>query len=76
MAAEQVELHPEALAETEAALGWYLERSARAAEAFLAELAHGIAAVSAAPERWPLFLAGTRRYPYKTISLLDRLSQS
>jgi len=42
-----VVLHPDAVEEAQAAWQWYLERSQSAAEA---------------PERWPLFVYGTRRF--------------
>lgn len=57
-----VEFHPEALSEAEAAADWYRERSPRAADAFLAELDRAIETIAAAPERYPMFLGGTRRF--------------
>lgn len=41
---------------------WYAERSQSAADAFLAELDHGIESISEASDRWPLFVHDTRRY--------------
>lgn len=63
MSGKPVEFHPEALAEAEAALAWYLERSSRAAEVFLGELEKGIEAVSEGPHRWLKYEHGCRRYP-------------
>jgi toxin ParE1/3/4 len=63
MSSKPVEFHPEALAEGEAALAWYRERSLRAAEAFLSELERAIGVISGVPHRWPLFEAGARPYP-------------
>jgi plasmid stabilization system protein ParE len=57
-----VVLHPEAVDEAQAARIWYAERSQSAADSFLAELDYGIESISSAPERWPLFVHGTRRY--------------
>jgi plasmid stabilization system protein ParE len=57
-----VVFHPEAVEEAQAARQWYLMRSQSAADSFLAELDHGIESISEAPERWPLFKHGTRRY--------------
>lgn len=57
-----VVLHPEAVDEAQAARIWYAERSQSAADSFLAELDYGIESISDAPERWPLFVHGTRRY--------------
>ncbi len=58
-----MEFHPEAFAEAEAALAWYRERSVRAAEVFVSELEKAVESVSEAPQRWPLFDQGCRRYP-------------
>ncbi|MBI4164482.1 MAG: type II toxin-antitoxin system RelE/ParE family toxin [Acidobacteria bacterium] len=63
MSGKPVEFHPEALAEAEAALAWYQERSLRAAEVFVRELEKGIDALSDAPHRWPQYEHGCRRYP-------------
>lgn len=41
MSGKPVAFHPEALAEAEAAIAWYHEKSARAAETFLTELERG-----------------------------------
>ena len=57
-----VVLHPDAVEEAQAAWQWYLERSQSAADSFLAELDHGVESISEAPERWPLFVYGTRRF--------------
>lgn len=57
-----VVLHPEAVDEAQAARMWYAERSESAADSFLAELDYGIESISESPERWPLFVHGTRRY--------------
>src|SRR3954467_13022828 len=60
-------LHPTAVEEAQAAWQWYLERSQSAADSFLAEIDHGIEAISEAPERWPLFVHGTRRYLFRRL---------
>ncbi len=57
-----VVFHPAAVEEAQAARQWYATRSQSAANSFLAELDRGIEAVALAPERWPLFVHGTRRY--------------
>jgi toxin ParE1/3/4 len=62
MARPAIVFHPEAIAEAHAAIDWYRERNARAAEAFLAELDRGIAEIAAAPARWLEFRYGTRRF--------------
>jgi plasmid stabilization system protein ParE len=63
MMARQVELHPEALAEAEAALDWYAERSARAPLAFVEELDKAIKSILDSPRRWPIFYQDCRRFP-------------
>ena len=61
MAQRSVDLHPEAIAEAQAAYRWYRERNETAAEAFLAELDRAVELISEGPMRWPVYLHGTRR---------------
>jgi plasmid stabilization system protein ParE len=70
--AGRVEYFPEAIREIEDAFDWYLERSPRAAEAFLHEVDRAIALIATSPQVWPFFEAGTKRYvltkfPYSLI---------
>jgi plasmid stabilization system protein ParE len=72
MPAADLEIHPEALLEADAALAWYLERSRGAAEHFLADVDRAIELILEAPYRWPPYLHGARRYvlykfPYSVI---------
>jgi plasmid stabilization system protein ParE len=62
MSSRHVDIHPEAIAEAQAANRWYRERSASAAEAYLAELDWAVAAIAENPEMWPRYVQGTRRY--------------
>lgn len=62
MTIRRVAFHPEAIMEAEAAIEWYAERSSRAAESFLLEIEAAVAAIAAAPERWPLVDGSSRRY--------------
>jgi len=64
-----VELHPAAIDEANGAFLWYAERSPDAANTFIAELDKAILAVSESPERWPEYVAGTRRYLFRNSSL-------
>jgi len=57
--------HPDAVEEAQAARQWYLARSPSAADSFLAELDRGVESVVLAPERWPLFVHGARRYLFQ-----------
>ena len=54
--------HPEAVQDAEEARMWYAERSPLAARGFLLALREAVAAVAAAPDRWPLGKRGCRRY--------------
>ena len=62
MSSRHVDIHPEAIAEAQAANRWYRERSASAADAYLAELDLAVAAIGENPEMWPWYVHGTRRY--------------
>ena len=64
MSSGLVDIHPEAIAEAQAANRWYLERSASAAEAYLAELDLAVEAIAAHPKMWPRYVHGTRRYVF------------
>ena len=63
MKARQIEIHPEAVAEAEAAIDWYAERSSRAPTAFMEELDKAIESIREAPKRWPIFDLDCRRFP-------------
>lgn len=56
------QLHPEAMLEAQAAREWYEAKSPEAATAFMAELDIAIDSIRAAPELYPPYLHGTRRY--------------
>jgi len=62
MSLRHVDIHPEAIAEAQAANLWYRERSASAAEAYLVELDLAVEAIAENPEMWPRYVHGTRRY--------------
>ena len=63
MTMRQVEIHPDALAEAESAVSWYVERSPRAPTAFVEEIDKAIQSILNAPKRWPIFDADFRRVP-------------
>lgn len=56
----------EAVDEIEHERSWYRQRSLTAESAFLRELDHALAAVANAPDRWPRYIASTRRYVLPT----------
>lgn len=62
MVARSVRFHPEAERDLDEGLRFYLSRSAVAAERFLAEVEAALVLLQEAPERWPLFRLGTRRF--------------
>jgi plasmid stabilization system protein ParE len=53
---ENLESHPEADEELEAAFDWYAERNADAVESFLDELSHAVDQIMASPNRWASYL--------------------
>jgi len=57
-----LEFHPAAVEEARAARQWYQDRSPAAADAFIAELDAALERIADAPERFPVYLHGTRRY--------------
>jgi plasmid stabilization system protein ParE len=75
MAERIIEFHPAALEEAEAARDWYAERSLVASKAFISELIHAVEQLAEAPDRWPQYEAGTRRYvfPRFPFSLIYRI---
>jgi plasmid stabilization system protein ParE len=71
----RIRFHPAAAAEVEAAVQWYAERSPIAARAFVAEVNACVERVAEAPDRWPSYVHGTRRYlfPHFPFSLVYRV---
>lgn len=65
MARLPIAFHPEAHAEALAAFDWYYQRSHSAAEAFMQAVDHAGQCIRNAPESWPEYLFGTRRYLLK-----------
>jgi plasmid stabilization system protein ParE len=66
---KSIQIHPEALAEADAAVDWYFARSERAAARFLTELREAIAVLATQASRFPVFAHQTRRvllhrFPY------------
>lgn len=62
MSPRQIDVHPEAVAGARAAAQWYRERSASAADAFLAELDRAVERIAENPGMYPHHVRGTRRY--------------
>jgi plasmid stabilization system protein ParE len=60
--AAEVEFHPEATAEFNAATDWYGEKSEEAPEDFIGEVEHAIARIAQSPLMWAEYRFGTHRY--------------
>jgi plasmid stabilization system protein ParE len=63
MTIRQVEIHPADLAEAEAAVASYAERSSRAPVAFIEEIDKALQSFLNTPKRWPIFESDFRRIP-------------
>ena len=61
----QVDIHPEAIVEAQAAYRWYRDRNASAADAYFAELDSAVEAIVENPALWPRYVYGTRRYIFR-----------
>ena len=70
MTARRLEFHPEAIAEAEAQRLWCGERSRGAAEGFATKLEAALDAILEGPDRWPVYVEGTRRYLLRRYPLL------
>lgn len=66
----QLQLHPLAAADYDAAFEWYLEHSPDAARRFDTESARAVEQILRAPQRWATGHYGTRRYLLKQFPFL------
>ncbi len=64
VARSPVEFHPATRWEIRKACSWYRDQSLTAEDGFLADLRHAVEQVSLAPNQWPLYKAGARRYVF------------
>lgn len=55
-------VHPLAWEDVDAADAWYFERSPEASDGLIVEISEGLEAICEAPQRWPKYLHGTRRF--------------
>jgi toxin ParE1/3/4 len=63
MASEQpLEFHPEALAELERAKAWYEAQRPDLGESFFQEITTAVSRIREAPNTWPEYRQGTRRF--------------
>lgn len=74
--AKDYRLHPLAWQEAEEADSWYLSRSYDVSVEFLSALYAAVEDISQAPQRWPKYLHGTRRFvmqrfPFSVVYLDD-----
>jgi plasmid stabilization system protein ParE len=60
MTPSEIDIHPAAVKEARKAYRWYLRRSAAAANRFQAAFEAALEQIAQSPDRWPLYLHGTR----------------
>jgi len=77
MTVRQIQFHPAAVEEAEAAARWYLERSPLAGTRFVNEINQVIDKLLAAPHRWPQGPHGTRKimFPCFPFAIIYRESK-
>jgi toxin ParE1/3/4 len=56
----EIDIHPAAVKEARQAYRWYLRRSAAAASRFQAAFEAALEQIAQAPDRWPVYVHGTR----------------
>src|SRR5450432_1755744 len=76
MRSKGLRFHPEARADLREALGWHRDRSPAVAAEFRVIVSEVIRNIVQAPQRWPKYLHGTRRFllhrfPFSIIYLDD-----
>jgi plasmid stabilization system protein ParE len=76
MRSKRLRFHPEARGDVREALGWYQDRSPAVAAEFRVIVPEVIRSIVQAPQRWPKYLRGTRRFlhhrfPFSVIYLDD-----
>ena len=57
-----LEFHPEAVAELERAISWYNQQRLGLGESFLQEITTALTRIQHAPNTWPEYKRGTRRF--------------
>jgi plasmid stabilization system protein ParE len=76
MASSTFRFHPEAREEFRDAVRWYRARDRRASSEFRVAVSSAIRVIAEAPQRWPEYLHGTRRFvmqrfPFSVVYLDD-----
>jgi plasmid stabilization system protein ParE len=71
-----LELHADAEDEYQDAIWWYRERNFPAAEQFVRAVQLGLEKIEESPERWPIYMAGFRKYkiyefPYSIVYRIE-----
>ncbi len=56
----EIDIHPATVKEARTAYRWYLRRSAAAARRFQAAFQAALEQIAQSPDRWPVYLHGTR----------------
>jgi len=70
MAIKNVEFHEEAALEFLAAVDWYLARSELVASRFAQQVTHAVQLIAQAPQRWPSYSHGTRKFVLRRFPFL------
>jgi plasmid stabilization system protein ParE len=70
MAIKNVEFHEEAALEFLAAVEWYLARSELVASRFAQQITHAVQLIAEAPQRWPNYSHGTRKFVLRRFPFL------
>ncbi len=70
MATKNVEFHEEAAREFLAAVDWYLARNELVASRFAQQVTHAVQLIAQAPQRWPSYSHGTRRFVLRRFPFL------
>lgn len=61
-ASKPYRVHPLAWQDIDSADEWYFERSPDASDGLIVEVSEALEAICQAPQRWPKYLHGTRRF--------------
>ena len=70
MATKKVEFHEEVVSEFLAAVEWYLARNELVASRFVQQITHAVQFIAQAPQRWPSYSHGTRKFVLRRFPFL------
>ena len=75
-ASKPYRIHPLVWQDIDSADAWYFERSPETSDALIVEISDALETICEAPQRWPKYLHGTRRFllhrfPFAVVYLDD-----